>query len=249
MDAINDTTTALLELTESLTPDEPREQLLDRVSSQVLQLVSGADGVTVTLAETGHASTIAATDPALVTLDEAQYRADNGPCLEALRTQTMVRADLGQARQRWPAFADTAATVGIAVVLSCPLFMPADNPIAHRQAHSHDLSGALNIWSFDPTAFDPAETTLTVMFTSAVSAVILTAARWARAHAQAQQLQHALESRDAIATAKGIVMVRRNLSRDAAFVWLTDVSQQTNIKIRDFVDLIINNPDTVGTVP
>lgn len=38
----------------------------------------------------------------------------------------------------------------VGTVLSCPLFVPADNPVAHRQANGQRLSGALNIWSSNP---------------------------------------------------------------------------------------------------
>jgi ANTAR domain-containing protein/GAF domain-containing protein len=247
MDPIHDTTAALLELTESLTPDESREALLHRVATQVLQVLPDADGVTVILATNGKASTITTTDDALLALDQAQYEQGDGPCLQALRTQTMVHADLDGVRQHWPRFAQAADTAGIGSTLSCPLFLPADDPAAHRHASDQRLSGALNIWSSKPAAFDPLESALITVFTSAVSAVILTAARWAAARAQTDQLRIALNTRDAISTAKGIVMARRHLTIDEAFTWLTDISQHTNLKIRDFVDLIIANPDLVGT--
>jgi hypothetical protein len=246
MDAIHDTTTALLDLTESLTPEESTEGLLERVAARVLQLVRGADAITVTLSTDGRARTVSATDPVLVALDDVQYRAGDGPCLHALRTRTAVRADLELARHRWPAFADTATAFDVATVLSCPLFLPADDVIAHRQAHDRRLSGALNIWSTDPAAFDPVEVALTAMFTSAVSAVILTAARWAQARSHAEHLGNALHSRDVIATAKGIVMARRHLSAEEAFAWLADVSQNANVKLRDVAQLIIDDPDVVG---
>ena len=245
MDPIRDSTTALLELADSLTPDESREALLHRVAVQVLQILPGAGGVTVTLAEAGHVDTITATDDALVALDRAQYRADEGPCLEAVRTGTLVRADLDEARARWPGFASKAAGARIEVILSCPLFLPADDPVAYRRASGQRLAGALNIWSFEPAAFDPVETALTALFTSAVSAVILTANRWAQAQGQARQLLTALESRDVISTAKGIVMARRELGSGAAFAWLTDVSQRTNRKIRDLARLIVIDPAVI----
>jgi hypothetical protein len=249
MSQIHDTTTTLLKLAESLTPDESREVLLDRVAAQVVLLLPAAAAVTITLVDSGQAATVTATDDTFVVLDEVQYTAGDGPCLEAARTHTLVRADIFLARRLWPVFAQTATDVGILTMLSCPLFLPADGVDAHRRATGERLAGAVNIWSFKPDAFDLVEAALIAIFTTAVSAVILTASRWARAQAEAEQLLSALDTRDTIATAKGIVMARHHHTPEDAFAWLTDVSQRTNRKIRDLADLIVADPDLIGTAP
>jgi hypothetical protein len=246
LDQIQETADALAELTDSLSPGEPREVLLARIAGRVVTLMSGADAATVTLFVDGRPSTVAATEQSLVRLDEAQYAAMDGPCLEALRTEAVVRADRARMSERWPAFGDVAREIGIGTSLSCPLFLPADDVVTSRRALDHRLSGALNVWSFQCGAFDPVESALVAMFTSAMSSVILTAARWAAAQRQADGLLTALENRDAIATAKGIVMARHNLGVEDAFRWLVDASQRTNRKIRDLASLIIDDPDLVG---
>jgi hypothetical protein len=245
MDQLHDTTQALLDLTDSVRPDEPRDAVLQRIASRVVTLTPGADAATVTLLEHGRPDTVAATEQTLVALDAAQYRSGDGPCLYALRSGTVVRADVAQTRQRWPAFADAAVGAGVRTALSCPLFLPGDDPIAYERAAEQHVSGALNVWSREPDAFDTLEAALVAMFTSAMSMVVLTAGRWAHAQAQAEQLQSALESRDAIATAKGIVMARLHLDSADAFRWLTEVSQRTNRKVRVLADLINSDPDLV----
>lgn len=246
MDQIQQTTVALAELTDSLSPGEPREVLLTRVAIRVVTLMPDADAATVTLFVGDQASTVATTERSMVRLDEAQYAAKDGPCLEALRAHTVVRAGAAEMTERWPAFADVAREVGIGTLLSCPLFLPADDAVASRLALDHRLSGALNVWSFRHEVFAPVEAALIAMFTSAMSSIILTAARWAAAQQQADGLLTALKTRDAIATAKGIVMARHNLGPDDAFRWLVDASQRTNQKIRDLARLIIDDPDMVG---
>jgi hypothetical protein len=221
--------------------------LLTRVATRVVTLLPEADAATITLFVDGRPSTVAATEQSMVRLDEAQYSAMDGPCLEALRTQTLVQAGVAEMGERWPAFADVAREMGIGTLLSCPLFLPADDVVTSRQALDHRLSGALNVWSFRCAGFAPVESALVAMFTSAMSSIILTAARWAAAQEQADGLLTALRTRDAIATAKGIVMARHNLGADDAFQWLVDASQRTNRKIRDLALLIINDPDSVGS--
>lgn len=246
MDQIHKTTVALAELTDSLSPGEPREVLLTRVADRVVTLMPDADAATVTLFVDDRPSTVATTDRSMVRLDEVQYSAKDGPCLQALRTQTVVRAGPAEMAERWPALADVAGEIGIGTVLSCPLFLPADGAVASQLALDHRLSGALNVWSLRHEVFAPVEAALIAMFTSAMSSIILTAARWAAAQQQADGLLTALKTRDAIATAKGIVMARHNLGPDDAFQWLVDASQRTNQKIHDLALLIIDDPDMVG---
>jgi AmiR/NasT family two-component response regulator len=117
--------------------------------------------------------------------------------------------------------------------------------VAGEAARHHALSGALNVWSRKQGAFDPLDAALVAVFTSAMSGIIVTAARWAHAQLQARQLLTALETRDAIATAKGIVMARRGLTADEAFAWLAELSQRTNRKVRDIATIILTEPALV----
>ncbi|MFD0808992.1 GAF and ANTAR domain-containing protein [Amycolatopsis umgeniensis] len=243
MDQFRDTASALRELTESMRLDEPRDELLERVAKKVVGLLPGADAATVTLYLDDEPSTVAATDESLLPLDKAQYSADEGPCLKAAESGTIVRTRMETTAERWPDFAATAEQLGVRTALACPLFVPDESHFKRRD--TEPLSGALNVWSFQENAFDPVEAALVAMFTSAISAIILTASRWAAAERQAETLVAALETRDAIATAKGIVMARLELNAEEAFRWLTEASQHTNRKIREISVLIAEDPGTV----
>ncbi|GAB3158446.1 hypothetical protein GCM10027258_69640 [Amycolatopsis stemonae] len=244
-DHVHDVSVALLELAESLRAEQPRDEALARMAARAVTLVPGADAASVTLFDGGVPTTVAATDAAVLALDEAQYALGDGPCIEATRTETVVRTDLGQARRRWPAFARAAAGAGVETMLSCPLFVRADDAAEQEAAHYHRLSGTLNVWSRRPGAFEPVHAALLAVFTTAMSGVILTVARWRLAELEARQLLTALESRDAIATAKGIVMARRGLTADEAFAWLTRLSQRSNRKVRDIAALLLADPGVV----
>ncbi|MEU3625828.1 ANTAR domain-containing protein [Amycolatopsis coloradensis] len=243
MDQFRDTASALRELTESIRLDEPRDDLLERVAKKVVGLLPGADAATVTLYSDNEPSTVAVTDESLLPLDKAQYSANEGPCLKAAEGGTIVRTRLETAAERWPDFAAAAEQLGVRTALACPLFVPDEAHVNRRE--TEPLTGALNVWSFEENAFDPVEAALVAMFTSAISAIILTASRWAAAEKQADTLVAALETRDAIATAKGIVMARLELNAEEAFRWLTEASQHTNRKIREISVLIAEDPGAV----
>ncbi|WP_290056840.1 GAF and ANTAR domain-containing protein [Amycolatopsis solani] len=244
-DHVHDVSVALLELAESLRAEQPRDETLARMAARSVTLVPGADAASVTLFDGGVPATVAATEPAVLALDEAQYALGDGPCIEATRTETVVRTDLDQARRRWPVFARAAAGAGVETMLSCPLFVRADNAAEQEAAQYHHLSGALNVWSRRRGSFEPVHAALIAVFTTAMSSVILTAARWRHAELEARQLLAALESRDTIATAKGIVMARRDLTAGEAFAWLTALSQRSNRKVRDIAAIILANPHVV----
>jgi AmiR/NasT family two-component response regulator len=60
-----------------------------------------------------------------------------------------------------------------------------------------------------------------------------------------RQLREALESRAAIEQAKGILMCQRRCGPDEAFRLLVDISQDTNVKLREVAAaLIADNGDT-----
>jgi hypothetical protein len=55
----------------------------------------------------------------------------------------------------------------------------------------------------------------------------------------AEQLQEALETRDIIGTAKGILMEREAVSIDEAFQMLVRVSQTRNVKLREIARQVV----------
>ena len=60
----------------------------------------------------------------------------------------------------------------------------------------------------------------------------------AQQHDETADLRLALETRDVIGQAKGILMERHGISADEAFDRLTKVSQDTNTKVRDIAAMV-----------
>ncbi|HVW35307.1 MAG TPA: ANTAR domain-containing protein, partial [Acidimicrobiia bacterium] len=58
-----------------------------------------------------------------------------------------------------------------------------------------------------------------------------------------EHLREALESRDTIGQAKGILMARRGCTADAAFEALRRVSQQRNVKLRAIAEQVVYQGD------
>lgn len=104
---------------------EERDLLLRTVIAVVPETVSGVVSVSLTCWDGGRFQTVAASDPVALRLDEWQYAADRGPCVDAARQgrRTFV-PDLAQAGQ---GFAAAAESTEVRSVLSIPLPRPADH--------------------------------------------------------------------------------------------------------------------------
>ncbi|HUP85016.1 MAG TPA: GAF and ANTAR domain-containing protein [Acidimicrobiales bacterium] len=163
----------------------------------------------------GGLATRAATDPEALILDHLQYHRD-GPSVAAVKSnETVLVADLAS-DDRWPGFATSAARVaGCVLVATIP-----------DETRPTRAIGSLNIYGSAPNAFDD-ESSETAALLAAHVAVLISMAT------TIEQLQFALQGRDIIGQAKGILMERQKLTAEAAFDVLRRSSQRMNLKLRD----------------
>lgn len=205
--------------------------VLQAVCLEVVSAVSGADMAGVTVLEDGlkHPETMASTDPRVNDVDADQYRADQGPCLEAARTRTMVRVRVEDARVRWPEFAASVSDIGVASYLSAPLTLD-DKHL-----------GALNIYSYDDHGFNEIDEALVRLFVTAVEAAVWISRRAASAEDEVDGLTTAMKTRAGIEQAKGIIMALRGCSADEAFDILATQSQNRNIKVSEIAASLIDS--------
>lgn len=208
------------ELAALLLSTESFDDLLRGVAELSVRLVGGASTASITLAERGRVITVAAADTLATQIDQQQYERGAGPCLDALRTASVVHvADLRQ-EQRWGGFGTVMLDHGVTGALAVPL-MVRDGAV-----------GVLNLYAGADAGFDERDQQLAQAI-AAHAAVALTAAL--RTYDQvslSDNLRIALSSRSVIDQAIGIVMGRERCSADEAFDVLRKVSQQRNTKLR-----------------
>jgi GAF domain-containing protein len=205
--------------------------VLERVVHRAAALVPGAAMVSVTLRESdGSFRTPVETDPLATRADEIQYRTGEGPCVEATATSSSgftASSDLAR-DARYPRFGPRVADLGMTAVCATGMFPGGDPP----------RLGALNYYFRDADAFAAVDRD-TMLLLAAHAAVALHSARGLEAEKlRTAQLTEALESRDVIGQAKGILMERRGTGADEAFDILRRASQDLNIKIRDIATTI-----------
>ncbi|MCE6997315.1 GAF and ANTAR domain-containing protein [Saccharothrix sp. S26] len=221
-------TSALADLTQVLADEEDLSAIMDRVCRQVVGAIPDADLASVTVLRDGAAESLAWTDEHTLAVDRAQYEAGEGPCLEAAESRQFQRVAVGEAAERWPAFAEAATRLGIGSYLSAPLLLD-------EQYH-----GSLNLYGRQTHGFRELDAALLGLYTTAAEAALGNARRYLRARRQVDQLHEAMESRAVIDQAKGIVMAVHRVSADEAFTMLVDRSQEENRKLRDLAEHFVD---------
>jgi ANTAR domain-containing protein/GAF domain-containing protein len=199
------------------------DQCLAEVIETAPQVVPGAQYAGITLAHRlAGISTPAATHRYPVLLDKIQQQHQEGPCLSVAWEHHIMRIDDLAAETRWPRYARQAvAETPIRSILSFELSVT-----------SHSLS-ALNFQAEQPRAFDHESVELGLIFATH------TALAWTMLRRD-EQFRSALASRDIIGQAKGMLMERFNLDAVAAFNLLTRLSQQTNAKVVDLAQRLVD---------
>jgi len=167
-----------------------------------------------------------ASDQLVRELDTAQEVLGEGPCLDAAYQHRTVRVNDFQTDERWPAFAARAHERGIGSMLAIQLYVDGD-----------DL-GALNLYAYQPNAFDDESEQIGLLFATHAAIAMAGVQR-------ERQLRVAISSRDIIGQAKGILMERYKLTAEQAFAVLTRASSESNIKLRKVAESLA----ATGTVP
>jgi GAF domain-containing protein len=220
---------AFAELSKIVLGAQPLAATLARVAELAKQTISGAMEVSVTLLQHGRVTSAAFTGPLASGLDERQYEAGFGPCMDAALSGTTIPIDDTANCEVYPDWARIAARHGITHTMSIGL------PVEQRTV------GALNVYGVGGTPFDRTTAELATAFASYAAVAVANAGVYASTATLAANLQRALESRAVIDQAKGILMREQHCSADAAFDELVRRSSGSNRKVREIAQDIVDD--------
>jgi GAF domain-containing protein len=201
------------------------------IVERALSLVPDAEHCSLTVRSRRSYTTLAATSALAGKLDRAQYELDEGPCVDSVENREWYRSGAVGSDPRWPRWGPVATRHGINSLLSVRL-LAGDEAI-----------GALNLYSRAASRFtDRDEVELALLFAvhatqALVSARLIT------------NLETALSSRFRIGVAHGILISRYGMTEEQAFRAMARISQQSNTKLRDVAEEIIQRgkvPESLG---
>lgn len=193
------------------------KSLLQRIVESAVAEVEGATHAGITVVDHGCFATAAQTSELAASIDRIQYAAGDGPCLTSLREAITVRSDDLRTESRWPRFAAEAVRQGVTSMLAFQLFVGED-----------DL-GALNLFAEQPHAFTEESEHIGLLLASH-AAIAMQGAR------NQANFRIALDSRDVIGQAKGILMERYKIDAGHAFHMLIAASQHSHRKLRQIAE-------------
>ena len=196
-------------------------ELLQLVVQTARETIGDCDSAGVTVVQEGTPFTSAWTDERTLAVDRDQYDVDDGPCLEAYRTETCVRVTVAEAMEAWPDFTRAAQADGVLAFLASPLVVDGTR------------FGALNLYSRSRDGFDDGDEALAALIGRIASGLVAGQLRQHRSATLISQLEEAIASRAVIEQAKGAIAVVRQVTPDEAFAVLRGVSQDTNVKLRE----------------
>ncbi|MDQ2625055.1 MAG: GAF and ANTAR domain-containing protein [Actinomycetota bacterium] len=213
-----------------LLADQAASAALDLLTSTAVQAVARASGAGITLTgPDGRRTTTASTDPLVEAADALQYALEEGPCLTAWRSRSVVLVRDAGVDRRWPAWGSAAAATGIASVLSAPL-VAGDTAV-----------GAIKVYALEPAAFDEGDASILAMF-AAQSAVLVTSVHAYRSAGElSEDVREMLVRRDSLSRATGLLMGREGLSEQSAFAHLMAVAARDRLGMHEVAARVLSS--------
>lgn len=225
-DAPPDLTTALAAATADMNRTASLEETLEAIVVAARGSMPDIDHVAVTLSSRdGSLATATATDDLARRLDQVQYDEHQGPCVTAIAADTGDLVVLDDARHagEWHRFLAGAVPLGLRSAAAVRLFV-GDRTV-----------GVLNMYSTTTDRIHPETRTTAELF------AIHAAHAYGHRH-QVDHLRTALESRELVGNAVGIVMERYGLDRERAFQYLVRVAATSEVKLRVVAQELVGGP-------
>jgi GAF domain-containing protein len=205
-----------------------RDELLQRLLESVNELVDDASSGIMLATRSGDLEFAAASDESVVDIELHQARVKEGACYAAFQDDEVVAIPDVSAWEAWPEYRRRVLASGKRAVVGVPM-------------HAFgETIGVINVYRSSPGKWHESE----LVTARAAAAIAATAIVHTTGHQQQtalrQQLESAIESRDLIGQAKGILMARYGIDSDAAFDQLRERSQRANRKLRHIAEEVVD---------
>lgn len=212
---------------------------LQRIVDFAQATVNGCDSASISLLTGTTIATPVSSSSIAVEIDQFQYEYDEGPCLDAITTEHLLYANDLTTDARWPRFGPVAVSLGMRSLLSC------------RLTSDHTL-GSLNLYAKIADAYDSVDRTKAVIFATHAGLALGVAGSLADVGAllnteikRTENLEVALNSRELIGQAEGILIERERITPIQAFDVLRHASQTLNRRLREIAQHVVDT----GEVP
>lgn len=189
------------QLARELQTDPDQQAVLQRIVNAAVSEIPAAVAAAVTLRGEGDVTSPASSNAVAAAVVAIQTRTGEGPWMDAFSEGATIRRDDLREDTRWPRFAAEAVSCGVLSLLSLlsfPVFVGTGG------------MSALEVYSDTTGAFDSDAERIGVLLVSHAAIAVAASRTVANLHT-------AIDSRDVIGQAKGILLERYKLSSGQAF--------------------------------
>lgn len=176
-----------------------------------------------------HLCNVAASDDRFAHLEELQIRHQEGPCVDAFEIKELVSAEDLIGDRRWPRFSEEAVARQVRAVLASPL------------PYNQEAVGVVAVLSEQRRPWTAEGELALLAFTDLAALLIATMMQGEQQSELAAQLQGALNSRQVLEQAKGVLIGRRGLSARAAYQELRAQARTERRKLTDVCAEVVAN--------
>ena len=200
------------------------DETVDAVVQFALQALNCSYAGVALYTRGGQPEVPAVTDPVVAEIYQFQMKGENGPLFATMRDRATVLVRDTTTDTRWPDWATKVTALGVRSVLDVPLALGDE---------ASPTVGVLGLYSPQPDAFDTDD--------EAIAHILARHATVALATARHEQtMSAAVDARKLVGQAMGILMERYAVDDDRAFAILKRYSQDTNTKLRDVAQQLID---------
>ncbi|HET7723080.1 MAG TPA: ANTAR domain-containing protein [Propionibacteriaceae bacterium] len=215
---------AFAQIADRLYEADSYDEVISRIAEAAVATVAGGELASVTLhGEQGYWS-VGATGQQALDVDQEQYEAGEGPCLDAFEMGFVDAPSFPD--PRWPVLGSRPVAHGVESSVSYRM-----TAVGHRTDPAE--IGSLNVYATTREAFDATAVEIGSILAAHASLAARAIGERAELEDLERHLQRALLSRDTIGQAKGILMERLKTTPEEAFEILRRSSQRLNVKLRD----------------
>ena len=214
---------------------ETLDSILGHVGRLGVEALDGWEAAGTSLAERDKVATYGSTSEKANAVDRGQYESGRGPCVDALRSGDVQYYDGDEIKPEWRQFAEVAADAGIYSVVSFPLTI------------GEEVVGAINFYSGEHHALRPGQHEEGLLFAAQAAVAISNARDYMSKQAEVEQLSEGIKTRTIIGQATGLLMAQDGLTSEEAFQKLVQISQKTNVKLREIASGYVDSWESKQT--
>jgi GAF domain-containing protein len=170
---------------------------------------------------------VTATDARAQSLEAAQERLGEGPCVEAFHQHVVQQISDSATEQRWPDLARVLRHDGVHALLSVPVEV------------AQGTVGTLNLYLREPREWDHSEVNAAEIYGRLVGSLLGSALAAELQGQLIEQLQWALEHRILVEQAKGVLMGREGISADAAYQRIRSVARSSRRPVAEVARTVV----------